>query len=266
MTTEAMGHSDIQFGLVHARRPAEPWPVGLVDGADEMFAPTSLTEKLDLVVEFACRVFGADGAGILLVGDGGATPTSASGAEARRADVLQVDHHQGPGFHTIKRRQPVVSPELRFDSRWRFWAPQAADLGFRSVLSLVLADADPFGAVTLYSRRPSKFGTASLAPGLGFAQQASSAIIAAVEREQLLRAAESRGIVGQAQGILMERYHINADQAFAVIRRSSSAQDQKLRLVAERIIGSRSLPDLDRLVLHHLNCATRITNGFDHEH
>ena len=115
----------------------------------------------------ARRTFGADGAGILLATDGGAASIAASGAQARRADALQVDHHQGPGFHAIKGRQPVVSPELRFDSRWRFWAPQAADLGFRSVLSLALTDGDPFGAVTLYSQRPSNFGTDSLAPGLG---------------------------------------------------------------------------------------------------
>ena len=265
MTTEAVGRSDVQFGLVEARRPTGPWPAGLIDGADDLFAPTGLTEKLDFVVVLARRVFGADGAGILLTADGGAASSAASGAQARRADALQIDLHQGPGFHAINRRQPVVSPELRFDSRWRFWAPQAADLGFRSILSLALTDGDPFGAVTLYSRRPSSFGTASLAPGLEFAQQASSAITAALDREQLMRAAESRGIVGQAQGILMERYHISADQAFAVIRRSSYAHDQKLRVVAERIIGSRNLPDLDRLALPHLIATTGTVNGFDHD-
>ena len=184
-------------------------------------------------------------------GGRGSASTAASGAQARRADALQVDHHQGPGFHAITGRQPVVSPELRFDSRWRFWAPQAADLGFRSVLSLALADGDPFGAVTLYSRRPSFFSTEFLAPGLGFAQQASIAITVAVEREQLVRARDSRGIVGQAQGILMERYHISADQAFAVIRRYSSALNQKLRLIAERIVSDRGLPELDLIGLPH---------------
>ena len=124
-------------------------------------------------------------------------------------------------------------------------------MGFRSVLSLVLADGDPFGAVTLYSRRPSFFSTESLAPELGFAQQASIAIIVAVEREQLVRARDSRGIVGQAQGILMERYHITADQAFAVLRRYSSPLNQKLRLIAERIVSDRSLPDLDLIGLPH---------------
>ena len=122
----------------------------------------------------------------------------------------------------------------------------------------------PFGAVTLYSQHSATFGTESLAPGLTFAQQASIAITVAVEREQLLNAADSRGIVGQAQGILMERYQITSDQAFALIRRSSSALNQKLRWIAERIIAGCSLPDIDRYPLPHVVGATSIEGGFDH--
>jgi len=264
MTTEALVRSDVESGAVDAPPPA-PRSAGLGHGALDPFALTSVAETLDLVVGLAQRTFGADGAGILLAADGGLASTAASGAQARRADVLQVDHHQGPGFHAVKGRQPVISPELRFDSRWRFWAPQAADLGLRSVLSLALTDGDPFGAVTLYSTRPSFFSTESLAPGLGFAGQASIAITAAVAREQLFRAADSRGIIGQAQGILMERYHISADQAFTVIRRCSSAFNQRLRSIAERIIGGRNLPDIDVIASHHLVGATSIGSGFGHD-
>ncbi len=269
MTTNAMVRSDIESGPVDVLRPTARWSAGPVHWARDPLAPASVAKTLDIVVGLARRRFGADGAGILLAADGGAAstaaPTAASGAQARLADALQVDHHQGPGFHAITGRQPVISTELRFDSRWRFWAPQVADLGFRSVLSLALADGDPFGAVTLYSQRPSCFRADSLAPGLGFAQQASIAITAAVEREQLLRAADSRGIIGQAQGILMERYQISADQAFAMIKRSSSALNQKMRLIAERIIGGRSLPDVDLVALPHLVGATSIGSGFDHD-
>ena len=144
--------------------------------------------------------------------------------------------------------QPIVSSELRFESRWRFWSPKAADLGFRSVLSLALTDGDPFGAVTLYSRRPSFFGTESVAAQQAFAQQASIAITVAVEREQLGQARDSRGVVGQAQGIVMERYQVTADEAFAVLRRYSSHLNLRLRLVAERLIADRNLPELDRSV------------------
>jgi hypothetical protein len=187
VTTDAVVHSDIRFGTAAAVSPVAPWSAGRVGGALELFVPTSLAETLGLVLAFGRRRFGADGAGILLAADGGLGSAATSGPQARRAEALQVQHHQGPGLNAINRRQPVVSSELRFDSRWRFWAPQAADLGLRSALSLALADGDPFGAVTLYSQRPSTFGTDSLAPALEFARQASAAIMVAVEREQLLR-------------------------------------------------------------------------------
>ena len=265
MTTEAVAHAEIEYGPIDAALPVAPWSAGLVDDAREMFAPTSVAETLGVVVDLARRTFRADGAGILLAADGGAVSTAASEVRARRADALQVDHHQGPGFEAIQARQPVVSAELRFDSRWRFWAPQAADLGLHSVLSLALTDGDPFGAVTLYSQHSATFGTESLAPGLAFAQQASIAITVAVEREQLLNVADSRGIVGQAQGILMERYQISSDQAFALIRRSSSALNQKLRWIAERIIAGRGLPDIDCYPLPHVVGATSIGAGFHHD-
>src|SRR5918997_2456896 len=209
----------------------------------DLFAPASPARTLQTVVDLARRAFGSDGAGIILTAeDGGFGATTASGSDAVRADLMQVEDHQGPAFGAIAGWQPVVSAELRFDSRWRFWGPKAADLGFRSVMSLPLADGDSFGALTLYSRRPSFFSADSAGDELAFAQQASYAIAVAVEREQLVRARDSRGIVGQAQGILMERYQITADQAFAVLRRYSSHLNQKLRVIAERIVSERSLP------------------------
>jgi hypothetical protein len=246
MTTATAVHFDLGSAPADSASPlwtSRPTFVGI---AADLFAPTGLVETLDRVVGLVRRTFDCDGAGVVLTADGrGSAATAASAADAKRAETLQVEHRQGPGFDAMSERQPVASSELRFDSRWRFWAPQAAALGFRSVLSLVLEDGDPFGAVTLYSRRPSFFSTECLAPELGFAQQASIAIVVAVEREQLMRARDSRGIVGQAQGILMERYQLTADQAFAVLRRYSSHLNQKLRLIAERVISDRSLPDLD---------------------
>lgn len=246
MTTAAGVRPDLEIAPDHAPERDHVYVPNFTGLAPELFAPTRLAETLDRVVGLARRSFDCDGAGVVLTADGrGSAAIAASDADARRAEGLQVEHHQGPGFDAVAGRRPVVSSELRFESRWRFWSPQAADLGFRSVLSLVLADSDPFGAVTLYSQRPSFFSTGSRARELGLAQQASIAIVVAVEREQLIQARASHGIVGQAQGILMERYDITADQAFAVLKRYSSHLNQKLRLVAERIVRDRSLPELD---------------------
>jgi GAF domain-containing protein len=250
MTAPAAVHPGLESAPDITTDPASAYVQQLHGMTSDLFTPRSVVETLHTVVALARQRFGGDGAGVILTAQcGGAASAAASTAHASRADAIQVEHHEGPAFDAVAGQHPALSAELRFDGRWRFWAPQAADLGFRSVLSLPLADNGPIGALTLYSRRPSFFGSEILSRGLAFAQQAAIAVGVAVEREQLLRARDSRGIIGQAQGILMERYDMTSDQAFAVLRRYSSHLNQKLRFVAERIIRNRTLPELNAMGL-----------------
>ena len=211
--------------------------------ARDMFSHAMLAGTLERILALSEQMFGCDTAGFLLCsGDQQIIPFAADHRDAARADILQVDLRQGPGWQALTCHQPVIVTELRFDSRWRFWAPLAADLGFRSVLSLSLTDGDTSGALTLYSRRPFRFESADLELAQTFAEHASIAVAIAAEREQLLRAVQSRAILGQAQGLLMERHHITADQALAVLRHCSSHTGQQLQLIARRVIdgGNRA--------------------------
>ena len=213
--------------------------------AHDMFSPAMLAGTLERILALSQQTFGCDTAGFLLSsGDQQIIPFAAAHREAARADILQVDLRQGPGLQAIACRQPVIVTELRSDSRWRFWAPLAADLGFRSVLSLSLTDGDTSGALNLYSRRPSRFDSADLALAQTFAEHASIAVAIAAEREQLLRAVQTRAILGQAQGLLMERHHITADQALTALRRYSSHTGQQLQLIARRVVDDRNPPQL----------------------
>ncbi len=51
-----------------------------------------------------------------------------------------------------------------------------------------------------------------------------------------------RELIGQAQGILMERERITADQAFDVLRRASQHLNVKLREIATRLVESGESP------------------------
>jgi GAF domain-containing protein len=211
--------------------------------AHDMFSHAMLAGTVERILALSEQMFGCDTAGFLLsCGDQQIIPFAAAHRDAARADMLQVDLRQGPGLQALACREPVTVTELRSDSRWRFWAPLAADLGFRSVLSLSLTDGDTSGALNLYSSRPSRFDSTDLALAQTFAEHASIAVAIAVEREQLLRAVQSRAILGQAQGLLMERHHITADQALAALRRYSSHTGQQLELIARRVINGRNPP------------------------
>jgi hypothetical protein len=63
------------------------------------------------------------------------------------------------------------------------------------------------------------------------------------EIDQLREALDSRGIIGQAMGILMERYGIDADRAFAVLKRYSQHRNRKLRDVARDLVEQRDSAD-----------------------
>ena len=72
-----------------------------------------------------------------------------------------------------------------------------------------------------------------------------SVVLAQVCNERgLWRAVESRGLIGQAQGMLMERYGLTADSAFGVLRRYSQQHNTKLVALAENLTQTGDLPDL----------------------
>ncbi len=51
----------------------------------------------------------------------------------------------------------------------------------------------------------------------------------------------TRQLIGQAQGILMERHKITGDQALALLVRHSQQDNIKLRELAERLVLSGEL-------------------------
>lgn len=73
------------------------------------------------------------------------------------------------------------------------------------------------------------------------ADHAAVAVANARTESTLWQAIEARKLVGQAQGILMERFDLTDEQAFAVLRRYSQDTNTKLREVARRLIATRNL-------------------------
>jgi ANTAR domain len=68
---------------------------------------------------------------------------------------------------------------------------------------------------------------------------------AAAQIGQLHAALESREVIGQAKGILMERYRLTPDGAFALLAQASQDTNVKLREVAGELCRTGALPGLD---------------------
>lgn len=121
----------------------------------------------------------------------------------------------------------------------------AEQLGIRSSLSfrLFTRTEDSWGALNVYSRQPRAFTHDDVVHGQTISAMAAVVLAKSINDEHLVRALETRTHIGQATGILMERYDLDAERAFEVLRRISSQRNTKLRDLAVEVVTTRRLPD-----------------------
>ena len=99
------------------------------------------------------------------------------------------------------------------------------------------------GSLNLYDVRPGAFTGEDRDVAHILARHAAVALAATREQANLWKAIDARQLIGQAQGILMERFALDADQAFGVLRRYSQDHNIKLHKVAAQLVETRRLPD-----------------------
>ncbi|MFF2243838.1 GAF and ANTAR domain-containing protein [Arthrobacter sp. NPDC058130] len=164
---------------------------------------------------------------------------AASGDLPRRVDALQSSTGQGPCLDAAYKERVVRVPDLSQEDRWPDFARGAVELGARSMLSFQLfVEGDRLGALNLYGAGPDAFDGESEQIGLLVAAHAAVAFADSQKISQLGEALVARQLIGQAEGILMERYKITAEQAFLLLSRASSRSNLKLRDVAEHLANS----------------------------
>ena len=173
---------------------------------------------------------------------------AATGDLPRQVDAVQEETGQGPCLDAIAHQRTVHVPDMVTEGRWPDFAARAAGLGAASMLSFQLyVEGDNLGALNLYARRPHGFDEESEHIGLLFAAHAAVAYAGARKQEDLERALDVRDVIGQAKGILMERYGLTGQRAFQVLIRLSSEQNRKLRdLAVEVVLSPRPTPGAAR--------------------
>lgn len=164
---------------------------------------------------------GVDHAGISLVVKGHAreiVSTAATSPVPRKLDELQQKYQQGPCWDTVWDHHTERVDDFESETRWpEFVAATLAQTPVRSSLSIQLyTDETELGALNLYSERPHIFDAHLEEISLALASHAAVAFSGARRSEQFRSALASRDIIGQAKGIIMERYKTNAVAAFTL--------------------------------------------------
>ena len=209
------------------------------EAARVMSQPRTLDETLQTIVEAAAQsVVGFDAVGISTVDKKGRPHTRAkTGDLVDILDGLQYGLDEGPCVMTVKGADVVVAPDIVHDRRWPTYVPRAVQAGLRSQLAVRLhLDEDTVGGINFYSTVSDEVEPEAESLAELFATHAAIALGHARERESLNAALHSRTIVGQAIGIVMERYHLNEERAFGFLARTSMTSNMKLRDIAQELV------------------------------
>ena len=211
--------------------------------AREIATPRSLHEVLADVTATAIKLIpAADIAGVLLLKGGGEFDSVAdTDSLVAKLDKLQHDFGEGPCHDAALKQTIVRTDDLRVEPRWPNYAPAAVEHGVLSSLSFKLYTAErTAGALNLFSFRPDVWDTEAETIGSVFAAHAASALLAGSHGQQLQSALSTRDRIGQAKGIIMERYGVDELRAFDLLRRLSQESQTKLIDIAQRVIDTRA--------------------------
>lgn len=216
------------------------------DVARALLAEDSVQHTLDRIVELAVdTIVGCDFAAISWIERRTIDTRASTGDVPRRVDAIQYEVDQGPCLDAIKDHEVIQVNDLSQERRWPAFSRRTVEeVKIMSMLSFRLfAEEDTMGALNLYSFDVNGFEDEATDIGSVFAAHAAVAIVGARQHEQMAKALETRDVIGQAKGIIMEREHVSDAEAFDRLRRASQRVNLKLAEVAHRVTRTGEAPE-----------------------
>ncbi|MGV0852156.1 GAF and ANTAR domain-containing protein [Mycolicibacterium phlei] len=205
--------------------------------------PRAADQVLDDVTAAARELIpGADAVGVLLIGVNGKFESLANTSELpHQLDEVQMAYGEGPCLQAALGELILRSDDFRHEPRWPRYAAAAVEHGILSGLSVKLYTAErTAGALNMFGTKPHAFDADDESTAAILASHAAAAILASREGDQLKSAMTTRDRIGQAKGIIMERYGVDEVRAFEMLRQLSQETNTKLTEVAQRVIDTRA--------------------------
>jgi len=209
---------------------------------------------LRLVVALArVTVGGADGVSVSLRRHGRLATVAASDQTISDMDASQYATGEGPCVDASLDGRWFHAESLNTETRWPAFTPRAQALGINAILSSpLLAEDRPVGALNIYSRTAMAFAPEDQELASVFAAEASLVLTGAGvdvtdgqlsnRRNEVL---ETRRLIAQAEGVIMEREGVEADAAFSMLCDSSRRSNRPFRERAEDVVASTKRSQLD---------------------
>jgi hypothetical protein len=208
-------------------------------------ANTSEPRSLNQLVVLAARqVPSCSGATAVLWRGDEPTVRAASHPDLPQLDEVQLSSGRGPVLDALSGGGPASCPDTLAETRWPEYASAALRRGVRCCVTLVYRSDPDAVTLSLVGARPRSLEPGQLAELLtafGGAVMGNAAEYGDAKRTalQLRAAAESRALVDQAKGMLMQALGCSADDALGRLRQISQERNLRVTDVARTIIDSR---------------------------
>lgn len=208
-----------------------------------------LTALESLTSSAAANIPGVEFASITVNGEENRLYTlAATDPLAEQLDAFQYELHEGPCYAAVTRERFVLVNDMATAEEFPRFGPRAAALGVRAQAAIQLVEDGQRAGLNLYARTKDAFDRSTVQLAELFATHAAAVLDYADQVEQLTEALHTRTDIGTAVGIVMERYGIDRNRAFAFLVRNSNDRNVKLRVLAQQIIEGtfESTSDEDR--------------------
>ena len=221
---------------------------GFANLAIELHGQRTLSRTVEQIVRYAVTAVGCDFANVIFF-DQSRQVREVASTHPVAARIAQIMAEYGEGPALALSDEPgshLIVHDTASETRWPRWRRELLTLGVHSVLCTRLATRiSVIGALALYSKEPLGFDNDDIAVAHILARHASVALAAARQQHAIAQRIDARKQIGQAQGMLMERFRLDADGAFELLRRYSQQHDLKLNEVARRLVLTREMPRED---------------------
>jgi GAF domain-containing protein len=205
-----------------------------------------LTDGVQRVISATRELFGASGAGVMMIDDGAMLRAVAATDESGfLLETVQEQCGRGPCVDALTFDRVIWTTDLAGDDRWPGLVPKLPDAGIRAVLGLPIRVGPlPVGSLNVYRDQPSQWSTAEIDALSAYATVIDGLLRSSLRArnreelaEQLQHALDHRVVIERAVGVVMGRDGVDAVTAFNKLRDIARSSERKVVDVASELLA-----------------------------
>lgn len=209
-------------------------------------AGAELSSALQRVIAATRELFGATGAGVMMIGESTMLcAVAATDEPGFLLERLQEEHGRGPCVDALTFDRVISTSDLAADQRWPALVPEVPDAGVRAVLGLPIHTGRvPVGSLNVYRNQAGEWSAGEIDALRAYATVLEGVLLAALQQresdelaEQLQHALDNRVLIERAVGVTMGRDGIDAVSAFNKLRDLARSSERRVADVASELLA-----------------------------